>query len=681
MRRGSRRKHASVEPQTASAERVPTLDEGTFQQMLEAAFVIQEQKEFRRARRPKPDATETLAEIADTQQLLLSQSLDLPAAANLIADRLAKITHATGIAIGLIRENQLEYCAATGTAAPLAPSSAPLDPSLLAFLRGDEVTLDFRSNSHVFSELLRGHGPNAPTFFPVYHEAKVAGLLQLSFPENEPIHQHEMRSCQLMAGLMAEVIARAADQEWRQALASERATMLEALEKLRPQLERLVAEPVVETPAPAPMPESVSEIESEADIAELLAALAIEPPSEGAQGSLLESRAKPPEETAEPGLEAAAQPAETPATEPAAEQAPEPSAELEISAGPVLEAAETATSPLPESKAEIHLVEKQETVAPVPEPLAPEDGVDQKSSTASTCGQCGYTLPKGELFCGRCGTPRSLGVSSLVAEPDNPAPLAHLQEEAEATDIQAPQLESNELEPALHFFSDVPALPLQHEVAADPVPATQGSSALAIEHNPIEPQTPPAVLLPDLAKLPPPPVPFIPEVQPPAVKEPQEEKPQLEMVKRTVVAALPSPWASAVKARQWLEALQQANSPVRVWLAHHRADAWVGVSIVLLWLAFSVSGTRTVPATQTGNPPPPSLTLFERMLVGLGLAQPPPAPVYAGNPNTQVWVDTHTALYYCPGSDLYGKTAGGKFTTQRDAQMDQFEPATRKSCD
>ena len=51
-----------------------------------------------------------------------------------------------------------------------------------------------------------------------------------------------------------------------------------------------------------------------------------------------------------------------------------------------------------------------------------------------------------------------------------------------------------------------------------------------------------------------------------------------------------------------------------------------------------------------------------------------------GNPNTQVWVDVHTALYYCPGSELYGKTADGKFATQRDAQQDQFEPANRKAC-
>jgi len=69
------------------------------------------------------------------------------------------------------------------------------------------------------------------------------------------------------------------------------------------------------------------------------------------------------------------------------------------------------------------------------------------------------------------------------------------------------------------------------------------------------------------------------------------------------------------------------------------------------------------------------------MLIGLGLAEPPAAPESKGNPDTKVWVDLHTALYYCPGSDLYGKTTKGRFVTQRDAQLDQFEPASRKACD
>jgi hypothetical protein len=111
--------------------------------------------------------------------------------------------------------------------------------------------------------------------------------------------------------------------------------------------------------------------------------------------------------------------------------------------------------------------------------------------------------------------------------------------------------------------------------------------------------------------------------------------------------------------------------------------------VLTLWVAQpGASGNSEVasPAIANGrqrrkSPPQPQLTLFEEVLVGLGLAEPPPAPIYLGNPDTQVWVDLHTALYYCAGSQLYGKTPGGKMTTQRDAQQDQFEPANRRVCD
>lgn len=117
----------------------------------------------------------------------------------------------------------------------------------------------------------------------------------------------------------------------------------------------------------------------------------------------------------------------------------------------------------------------------------------------------------------------------------------------------------------------------------------------------------------------------------------------------------------------------------KAWLATHRGDAFIAMAAILLLLAFSAAGSPSAqPRVAQAKP---SLTFSERMLVALGLAEPPPVPIVAGNPNVQVWVDLHTALYYCPGAELYGKTPDGKFTTQRDAQLDQFEPAARRNCE
>ena len=117
------------------------------------------------------------------------------------------------------------------------------------------------------------------------------------------------------------------------------------------------------------------------------------------------------------------------------------------------------------------------------------------------------------------------------------------------------------------------------------------------------------------------------------------------------------------------------------WFDTHRGDACVAIAVLVLFVAFLTAGSQTgqyeVAQAKTYQP---SLTLAEQMLVTLGLAELPPPPIILGNPSVQVWEDLHTALYYCPGTDLYGKTPDGKFTTQRDAQLDQFEPAARRSC-
>src|SRR5580692_4611486 len=208
----------------------PALDEATFQQLLEAAHVLQEQKTFEVEPRTRPDPTEALAQIVETQEFMRSQAGDLQVAGNVIAERLRKITRVSGVAVAVVRENRLEYCAATGDAASLTGSSLPMDSSLSA-------------DGRLSTEFSREHAGKPSMALPLYHEGNLAGLLEIRFADADSIQEPEMRSCQLMAGLMTEAIARAVDREWRQTLAAERAAMLEALERIKPQLERLAVEP------------------------------------------------------------------------------------------------------------------------------------------------------------------------------------------------------------------------------------------------------------------------------------------------------------------------------------------------------------------------------------------------------------------------------------------------------
>lgn len=536
----------------ASLRTTPALDEATFQQVLEAAYVLQERSESSPRVQPAPAPVDTLTEIATTQQLLRSKDNDLNAAARLIAERLQRITSATGIAVALIREDQLDYCAAVGTVASLAGMGMPIDSSLSEFLQ------TAAADPALVGELLKRHDRQSPFLFPVYHEGKVSGLLDVRFPECDAIPGQEVQSCQVMAGLLGEAIARAAKVEWKQALAAERATMLEVLERLRPQLERLAAQP--------------AEVEAEAEA-----------------------------------------PAETALLEP----------------GTSVETAE----PIPQS-----------TSPEIEALLSAMSQANEQNDVGSSCGQCGYQFEENELFCGRCGTPRSMDSPTEVSQTDAPdSPLEELA--GLKVDLEAnPNLLSE------------PPLPAPLESAftqfSSAIASTDGTSALALSS-----------------------VAEAVKVVAPEVREPESA-----MMQQQPEPAAPANWTSANQALHWLQSLEKSNSPGRIWLARHSGDIAIALSAIVLLVALTGWGLRPN-QPRAGTNQASTLTLFERMLIGLGVAEAPPTPVAAGNPNAWVWVDVHTALYYCPGSDLYGKTPGGKFALQHDAQLDQFQPAARKNCE
>jgi ribosomal protein L40E len=120
--------------------------------------------------------------------------------------------------------------------------------------------------------------------------------------------------------------------------------------------------------------------------------------------------------------------------------------------------------------------------------------------------------------------------------------------------------------------------------------------------------------------------------------------------------------------------LLQHFADLRGTLRLHRSNLYLGGAVLVAALAL------LWPAV--GSPQRPALSPWERALVTLGLADAPePAVHVQGDPAIEVWVDPHTALYYCPGEEQYGKTADGRLSSQREAQMDRFEPAGRSACE
>lgn len=536
----------------------PVLDEATFQKLLAAAYVLQEHHDRTREANPvetkseNPDAdadTSILAQIVETQHEIQTSHLDLASTANLVVQRILKITGAQGAALGILEDDNFVYHTGRGILARQVGQSmrpeATLSSSTLhhgVILRCIDAGTDFRVNPEITKRL----GIGSLISVPIFHDGRIGGALELVFAKKDAFHDQDVRTCQLMAGLVTETLTRTTEEDWRKGLAAERASMLEVLEKIKPQLARLASAPQ--------------------------AALA---------------------------------------------------------------------------KAE-------------PEPV---DNLEK-----ATCQHCGSELAAGETFCVSCGTFRPSSAHSDLQS--KWATLWNLKN-ASQSQGSTPAGDSVLKDSASVAWDSLPTQESQETPEAS-LPQLSGAVSTETESSP-NASTPPEV------------GPSVPPPAQPSVPEPTKAEPRVWF--RSIAVSPP-----AVQLRGFLK--KSSGFALR-----HRGDLAMAASFVLflITIIWAVSSDHPTTSADSGNPaatanaptkpkkkqapPPPKLSMWEEFLVNIGLAEPPSAPSYSGNPNIPVWVDVHTALYYCPGSDLYGKTPQGKIASQHDAQLDQFEPASRKVCD
>jgi putative methionine-R-sulfoxide reductase with GAF domain len=612
--------------QTAtSPQRKPLLDEASFQQLLSAAYVLQEHNDRLRAKEVHSDFAKNLSAIVETQKLIQTLQLDLEAAAKLVAERVQKITNASGAAIGMIEKGQLVYRAGTGSASVDQGTRVEPDASLSSecLSKGNAVNYpDALASASTQAHLFRERDVKAFVAVPVYHAGQVAGVLELRFARTNAFRESDLRTAELMAGLLSEAMVTAARMKWKDALASERQSMLEALERIKPQLERLGTET------------STGELEAES----------LRAPA----GAPAWQKSEPPDDTGD-----------------ACSVCGSAFFSKSESFCGICGTARVFASPPPD-------VPGKDASNKLETPWLTPYGAETPSNGNSVGATEGRTGPN------ESGWPASLQelIELSAIQQDPAAGLEKFLEKYEAAKVEPQRAQAP---PGAVSGPQAPAITPGYGPATSPT----SDPGLVSDHF-----VPPVLVAPKPVA----PKPVAPKSE--AIVLPDSEA--LRIVPAEQPAKLqPYPWGSAKKAQHWLETVKVQQGPKARWLAHQwqtrRANIYLGFAVLILIMVISGWGIRSNSTHAAGNgspvqsaqnhaPAQPNLTLFEKLLVSLGLAEAPPAPVYMGNPDTEVWVDVHTALYHCPGSDLYGKTPDGRMATQRDAQRDQFEPANRKVC-
>ena len=598
-----------METLTVSEEKEkPASDEQALAKLLEAAFVLQEHNrelkeldlrlqlkrdlveaqerissapaEVPRAPSPVPttpqDYTLTLGKIVDTQHHIHLRKLGLNDAISLVAERVVEMGGASGGAVVIVNGQNVRYAATAGlktlpvgTIMPTAKALSSVCIKTAQLLRCGDIA----SDNQVDTGECRRRGIQSLIAAPVFHEGEVAGALELYYSAPHAFTDQDIHTCQLMAGLVTEALVRDGELTWKKSLADERAALLNALEKLQPNLAALVEKPA--------------------------------------------------------------------------------------------------------SK-------KTEHAAPAPA---------RKSATYS-CRKCGHPLLEVEQFCGECGTPRG----GDYEPPSMQSKVASLWQMQEAAKKQSAAAFTNEGVAA----RIVPVQPERSELEVSAEPALEENSPFSIPQDFFGGEEPihmspdfersTTELLENHSEI---------ENQIEEVEEEDSVDEEATTVEEEASDSSSKPvsqkltfradWSSAAAAREFLEQLSSGNrhrSIVQFWNAR-RGDIYLAVAVILVACVIRWGVWNQTVTTGPQNPAAAAhkkaaadadLSAFDRMLIRLGLAEAPEPVEDRGNPATQVWVDQRTALYYCPGADLYGKTPKGKYTSQREAQLDQFEPAYRKTC-
>jgi len=180
---------------------------------------------------PRDDA-EHLAAIIATQQEIATAGLDPEAVMGLIVERARALTGAAGAVVELVEGAEMVYRAAGGTAAAHLGLRLKVDNSLSgrsvrtgAVLRCDDAEADGR----VDREACRRVGVRSMVVVPLIHGGEAQGVLKVLSPDPGAFGERDVRTLQLMAGLLAARMAHAAEFAAKRALLAERTAALTAL--------------------------------------------------------------------------------------------------------------------------------------------------------------------------------------------------------------------------------------------------------------------------------------------------------------------------------------------------------------------------------------------------------------------------------------------------------------------
>ena len=222
-------------PGTAGMMARSTLDVDTFQQVLAKAFMVQQSLMD----------VELPSAMLTVQHLMAAGEIDVNGAMHLIAGRARNVANATGVAIGLLKGDQLVYRAGSGSASRYIGRHVMATLSVPAKTEASHEILrveDAQTDTRIGAEICRQFGAKSLLILPIYDARALTGVLEVFFSEAHAFQDREVCIYQVMARVVGEALAHAVLLEQKEALAAERSTIPQAIERITHQVRRSPSE-------------------------------------------------------------------------------------------------------------------------------------------------------------------------------------------------------------------------------------------------------------------------------------------------------------------------------------------------------------------------------------------------------------------------------------------------------
>ena len=200
-----------------------SLNRESFENFLARAFAAQE----------SGLDSESLSALVELQHSITMGETDLDRAMHMIVERSQNVANATGVAVALLKADQLVYRAGSGSAAAYVGRrvTAVLSVSAHDDARDEILRVEnAQADTRIEAAVCRLFGANALLIVPIYQERAVAGVLEVFFSEAHTFQHREVRTYRVMARLVEEAISRDARLDQKKAPATQLTTVPHATE-------------------------------------------------------------------------------------------------------------------------------------------------------------------------------------------------------------------------------------------------------------------------------------------------------------------------------------------------------------------------------------------------------------------------------------------------------------------